>query len=211
VQIQPSYNMKIRPYIYLLLLIGACGYQPAPEKIATTDLKYATYTWYLSPNSEQWDFHLADYFHVDSTGHFELIRHDTFLTKHTYFKGVLTDSTRQMVDSLLLANKFFPGLSIAGIFDSLPLTYDGLTSFLDYKIRDSAQIRLQYLNHSSVVPKNILYLSDWLDTIISSTVVAQTDSFSMGTYLDILKIISSKDVPPPPGKSVQFVAPKTKH
>jgi len=33
----------------------------------------------------------------------------------------------------------------------------------------------------------------------------------MGTYLDTLKMISSKDVPPPPGKSVQFVAPKTKH
>lgn len=203
--------MKIRPYIYLLLLIGACNYPPAPKKMATTDLKYATYAWYLSPNSEQWDFHLADYFHVDSTGHFELIRHDTFLTKHTYFKGVLTDSTRQMVDSLLLANKFFPGLSTAGISDTVFLVYDGFTYLLDYKMIDKAQTKIQYFNSSSVIPQNIQYLTDWLDTLISGTAATQTDSFSMGTYLDTLKMISSKDVPPPPGKSVRFVAPKTKH
>lgn len=87
----------------------------------------------------------------------------------------------------------------------------GLTYFLNYKIVDSAQIRLQYIHHSSVAPKNILYLSDWLDTIISRTVVAQTDPFSMGTYLDTLKMISSKDVPPPPGKSVRFVHPRDRH
>jgi hypothetical protein len=203
--------MKIRPYIYLFLLIGACSYPPAPKKTTTTDLKYATYTWYLSPNSEQWDFHLADYFHVDNTGHFELIRHDTFLTRHTYFKGILTDSTRQMIDSLLLANKYFPGLNITGILDTLPLTYDGLTSFLDYKIGENAQIKLQYIHQPSVVLKNILYLSDWLDTLISGTAATQTDSFSMGTYLDTLKMISLKDVPPLPGKSVRFDSPKAKH
>jgi hypothetical protein len=116
-----------------------------------------------------------------------------------------------MIDSLLLANNFFPGVSTAGISDTLILTYDGLTSFLDYKIRDSAQIRLQCLNQSSVVPKNILYISDWLDTLIFRTVDHKTDSFSMGTYLDTLKMISSKDVPPTPGKLVRFVSPKTKH
>jgi hypothetical protein len=203
--------MKIRPYIYLLLLIEACGYPPAPKKIATTDLKYATYTWYLSPNSEQWNFHLADYFHVDSTGHFELIRHDTFLTKHTYFKGILTDSTRQMIDSLLLANKYFPGLNSAGILDTSPLTYDGLTSFLDYKIGENAQIKLQYINQLSVVPKNILYLSDWLDTLISKTAKTQLDNFSIEDYIDTLKQISSPNLPPPPGKRVRFVYPRVRY
>ncbi|MDX2282176.1 MAG: hypothetical protein NW218_21485 [Saprospiraceae bacterium] len=203
--------MKIRPYIYLLLLIGACSYPPAPKKIVTTDLKYATYVWYLSPNKEQWDFHLADYLHVDSTGHFELIRHDTFLTRHTYFKGVLTDSIRQIVDSLLLANKFFPGLSTAGIFDTVFLVYDGFTYLLDYKMIDKAQTKIQYFNSSSVIPQNIQYLTDWLNTLISGTAATQTDSFSMGTYLDTLKMISSKDVPPPPGKSVRFVHPRNRY
>jgi hypothetical protein len=76
---------------------------------------------------------------------------------------------------------------------------------------DKAQTKIQYFNSSSVIPQNIQYLTDWLDTLISGTAATQTDSFSMGTYLDTLKIISSKDVPPPPGKSVRFVAPKTKH
>jgi hypothetical protein len=203
--------MKIRPYIYLLLLIGACGYQPAPKKTATTDLKYATYTRHLSPTSAQWDFHLADYLHIDSTGHFELIRHDTFLTKHTYFRGVLTDSTRQIIDSLLFANKYFPGLNRAGILDALPLTYDGFTYLLDYKMVDKAQTKIQYLNTSSVIPQNLQHLTDWLDTIISKTAVTQIDSFSIGYYEDTLKMISSKDVPPPPVKTVRFDSPKAKN
>lgn len=204
--------MKIHPwFLFLLLLLTACGYQPAPKKISTTYLKYATYIWYLSPTSEQWDFHLADYLHVDSTGNFELIRHDTFLTRHTYFKGTLNDSTRQIIDSLLLANKYYPGLNSARILDSLPLMYDGLTSFLDYKIVDSAQIRLQYINQLSVVPQNIVYLSDWLDTLISKTAVTQIDSFSIGPYVDTLIKISSYDLPPPPGKRVRFVSPETRH
>lgn len=193
--------MKIRPYLCLFLLIGACSYPPAPKKIVTTDLKYATYTWYLSPNREQWDFHLADYLHVDSTGHFELIRHDTFLARHTYFKGTLNDSTRQIIDSLLLANKFSPGLSTAGISDTVFLVYDGFTYLLDYKMIDKAQTKIQYFNSSSVIPQNIQYLTDWLDTLISRTAATQTDSFSMGPYLDTLKMISSKDVPPPPIKT----------
>lgn len=203
--------MKIHPwFLFLLLLLTACGYQPAPKKISTTYLKYATYIWYLSPNSEQWDFHLADYLHVDSTGNFELIRHDTFLIKHTYFRGVLTDSTRQIIDSLLLANKYYPGLNSAGRLDSLPLTYDGLTSFLDYKIGDSAQIKFQFINQSSAVPKNILYLSNWLDALISKTAMTQVDSFSIGPYMDTLIKISSYDLPPPPGKSVRFVHPRNR-
>lgn len=210
--LQPLYSMKTRfGFLFSLLVLTACSYPPAPKKIVTTDLKYATYVWYLSPNKEQWDFHLADYLHVDSTGNFELIRHDTFLTRHTYFKGTLNDSTRQIIDSLLLANKYYPGLNSAGIFDSLPLMYDGLTSFLDYKIVDSAQIRLQYINQLSVVPQNIVYLTDWLDTLISKTAMTQIDSFSIGPYVDTLIKISSYDMPPPPGKSVRFVHPRNRY
>ena len=171
----------------------------------------------MNQDSYQWEFHLADYLHVDSNGHFKLIKHNPdSLDKHFYFSGTINDSIRQILDSLLLENKFHPEIRTDGLPDSPLLVYEGFTYLLDYKLIDKAQSKIQYSNSSSRTPENILSLTAFLDIVINKTQSNKIDSFSIHPYIDTLKKISSYALPPPPkppppnDKSLRFIPPKTR-
>ena len=207
--------MKPLPYILFFLLFAACRHPRESKKIVITDFKYSTYTWHVNQNSYQWEFHLADYLHVDSAGHFKLIKHNPdSLDKHFYFSGTINDSIRQILDSLLLENKFHPEIRTDGLPDSPLLVYDGFTYLLDYKLIDKAQAKIQYINSSSRTPENILSLTAFLDIVINKTQSKRIDSFSIKPYTDTLKKISSYNLPPPPkrappnDKSIKFIPAK---
>jgi hypothetical protein len=209
--------MKPLPYIFCFLLFAACRHPHENKKFVTADFKYSTYIWHINQVSDQLEFHLADYFHVDSSGHFNLIKHNPdSLDKHFYFSGTINDSIRQILDSLLLENKFHPEIRTDGLPDSPLLVYDGFTYLLDYKLIDKDQAKIQYIKSSSRTPENILSLTAFLDIVIKNTQSNKIDSFSIKPYIDTLKKISSYYLPPPPkrpppnDKSLRFISPKTK-
>jgi hypothetical protein len=209
--------MKILSYILFYLLFAACKHPLENKKFVTTDFKYSTYSWHMNQDSYQWEFHLADYLHIDSNGDFKLIKHnpDTF-DKHFYFSGTINDSSRQIIDSLLLENKFHPEIKTDGLPDSPLLVYDGFTYLLDYKLIDKAQAKIQNINSSSRTPENFLSLTAFFDIVINKTQSNNIDSFSIQTYIDTLKKISSYNLPQPPkrpvpnDKSFRFIPPKTR-
>ena len=207
--------MKILPYILFVLLFGACRQSQENKKFRTTEFKYSTYIWHLNQDTYQWEFHLADYLHVDSIGHFKLIKHNPdSLDKHFYFSGDISDFTRQIIDSILLENKFLPEIKTDGIADTPLIVYDGFTYLLDYKVINRDQAKIQYVNTSSRTPENILYLTSFLDTLIDKIQTNKIDRFSIKSYTDTLKKISSYNLPPPPkrappnDKSIKFIPPK---
>ena len=209
--------MKLLPYIFYFLLFAACRHPQENKKFVTTDFKYSTYTWHINQDSYQWEFHLEDYLHVDSNGHFKLIKHNPdSLDKHFYFSGTINDSIRQIIDSMLIGNKFLPEIKTDGLPDTPLIIYDGFTYLLDYKIINKTQAKIQYINSSSRTPENIIFLTSFLDTLINKTHSNKIDSFSIKSYIDTLKNISSYNLPPPPeppppnDKSLRFTPPKSK-
>lgn len=205
------------PYISLLLLFIACRQPQDNKKLATIDFKYSSYLWHINHDSNQREFYLANYFHIDTNGQFKLIRHTTFLDNPQYFRGTLNDSIRQIIDSMLLENKYHPEIKTDGLPDTSLIVYDGFTYLLDYEIVGKGRTIIQYINSSSRSPKNILLLTSLLDTLISKTQLNKIDSFTIETYIDTLKKVSSYNLPPPPkrpppdDKSLRFIPPKTKH
>jgi hypothetical protein len=209
--------MKPLPYIFYFLLFAACKHPHENKKFVTTNFKYSTYTWHINQDSYQWEFHLADYLHVDSNGNFKLIKHNPdSLDKHFYLSGTINDSIRQIIDSMLLENKFLPEIKTDGLADTPLIIYDGFTYLLDYKIINKAQAKIQYINSSSRTPENIIFLTSFLNNLINETQSNRIDSFSITPYIDTLKKISLYNLPPPPqqlppnDKSIRFIPPKKK-
>jgi hypothetical protein len=182
----------------LCLLFTACKHLQETKKFVITDFKYSTYTWHINLDSYKWEFYLGDYFHVDSNGQFKLIRHSASLDKHQYFNGTLHDSIRQIIDSILLENKFNPEIRTDGLADTPLIIYNGFTYLVDYSILGKTRTKIQYINSSSRTPNNILFLTSFLDTVISKTKLNRINNFSIETYIDTLKKISSYNLPPPP-------------
>lgn len=209
--------MKLLPYIFYFLLFAACRHPQENKMFVTTDFKYSTYTWHINQDNYQWEFYLANYLHVDSNGHFKLIKYNPdSLDNHFYFTGIINDSIRQIIDSMLIENKFLPEIKTDGLPDTPLIIYDGFTYLLDYKIINKTQAIIQYINSSSRTPENIIFLTSFLDTLINKTHSNKIDSFSIKSYIDTLKKISSYNLPPPPeppppnDKSLRFTPPKTK-
>ena len=209
--------MKILPYILFFLLFIVCRHPQENKKFVTTDFKYSTYTWNMNQNSYQWEFHLADYLHVDSNGYFKLIKHNPdSLERHFYFNGFVNGSTRQIFDSILSENKFLPEIKTDRLPDTPLIVYDGFTYLLDYKIINRTPVKVQYINSSSRTPENILFLTFLLDTLINKMQSNKIDSFSIESYLDTLKKISLYKLPPPPKRpppnnnSLKFIPTKTR-
>lgn len=211
--------MRILQYIFPFLLFCSCKHPQENRDFAITDFKYSTYIWHINQESNLWEFHLADHLHVDSNGHFKLVKHNPdSLDKHFYFSGTINDSIRQIIDSILLENKFLPEIKIDGLQDTPLIVYDGFTYLLDYKIINKAQTKIQYINLSARTPKNILLLTSFLDSVISQRIFKKIDSFAIEEqYIDSLKKISSYNLPPPPkrpppyDKSLRFIPPKKEH
>jgi len=215
IQTLRAIKMKLLLYILFFLLFAGCKHSQEDKKFETIDFKYSTYIWHLNQDSYQWEFHLADYLHVDSNGYFKLIKHNPdSLDKHFYFSGVINNSIRQTIDSIFLENKFIPEIRTDGLPDTPLIIYNGLTYYLDYKITNKAQAKIQYVNSSSRTPENILFLTAFFDTLINKTQSNKIDSFSIQLYIDTLKKISLYNLPalpkqpPPNGKSLRFIPAK---
>jgi hypothetical protein len=210
--------MKMLVFISLVLLFACCRHAQINKKFLAADFKYSTYIWHISEDGYKREFHLADYLHVDSNGNFKLIRHGAVLDTHEYFSGTLNDSVRQIIDSILSNNKYHPQIKNNQLPDTPVLIYDGFTYLLDYKLKDKAGVKIQYINASSRTPENILFLSAFLDTIISNTVDKKIPGFLIEkSYIDTLKKISSYNLLPLPiqpsfsDKSHRFIFRETKH
>lgn len=124
-------------------------------------------------------------------------------------------SLNQDINSVLKNNRFFPTIRTDGIVDDTTfIIYDGFTYLLDYRpTQEGSRVRIQYLNTKSKTPENILFLTNLLDTFAFTTTKNTVDSFSIGSYLDTLKKISSYDLPPlpispPANMKIKFKIPK---
>ena len=179
--------MKLLLSISLIVILSACGHALKNNNFFNVDLKYSSYLWHLNSETNKNEFYLATYMNIDSNGKYKLIRHTTFLDNPQYFTGTLSDSFRKVIDSILLGNKYFPEIRKDGVPDTPFLVYDGFTYLLDYKIIGKDRTKVQYINSSSRTPKNILFLTSLLDTLIFKTQGNKIDSFSIGSYMDALK------------------------
>lgn len=202
---RPSY------FVIFLLFLTACKQKQDKVEIVNTDLKYSSYLWHINPTSDKWEFYLASYLHIDSSGHFKLIRHDTFMDSAKYLSGTLDSHTRKIIDSVLVNNKYFPTV----MPDTPLLIYDGFTYLLDYELTGGNRAKIQYINSSSRTPENILFLTSLLDKEVYSSNLTKIDRFNIDDYTDTLMKVSSNDLPPPPIKAtplnnIKFIAPKAK-
>jgi len=203
--------------ISLIIILSACGHTLESKNFLNADLKYSSYLWHLNQETNNFEFYLATYIHIDSNGKYQLIRHSTFLDNPQYFSGTLNDSIRKIIDSMLIENKYFPEIRKDGLVDvdTTFLIYDGFTYLLDYKIIGKNRTKVQYINSSHRTPDNIIFLTSMLDTIIFKMPGNRIDSFSIGAYTDTLKKISSYNLPPPPKRppppnisTIKFIPPK---
>lgn len=198
-------------YISILFLFLACRQKGEDSRYKIIDLKYSVYTWNFIEVKNSWDFYLVDYFHIDTNGRFELQRRDFSLNKLEYFKGIINRDLRNDIDSILIDNKYFPKRNFHDSVDTNTIIYDGFDYLLDYKLKGKEQTKIEYINTDMRTPENILHLTSLLDTFILKIDAVKCDSFSIGTYLDTLKIISSRHLPPPPIKpTIKLVPPKIK-
>lgn len=197
--------------LFLLFPLAAGGQTFNKAKFKTSDFKYSVYLWHINLKSNKWDFYLASYLHIDSSGSFELLRHTNFSDKPKYFRGTFNEGLRKRIDSVLIKISYLPNLKTDNISDTPLMIYDGFTYLLDYKLIGSEQTKIQYINASSKTPKTILRFTSFLDSIVAKTKHTKCDSFSIGIYLDTLKKISSNNLPPVPIKpSVKYESPKIK-
>jgi hypothetical protein len=136
------------------------------------------------------------------------------MNKAQYLSGTLDNSTRKIIDSILLENKYFPVAKTDGVLDTPLIIYDGFTYLLDYKLKGKTRTRIEYINTAKRTSENILFLTSLLAREISNNRLNKIDSFSTNTYIDTLKKISSYNLPPPPIKAPskvdfpKFVTPK---
>ena len=206
--------MKLLLSISLIIILSARGHTLESKNFLNADLKYSSYLWHLNQDMTDLEFSLFSYIHIDSSGHYELIRHTTLHDNPQYFAGTLTDSVRKIIDSILYRNKYLPEIRKDGLPDTPLLVYDGFTYLLDYKINGKERTKVQYINSSLRTPDNILFLTSLLDTIIFKRQANKIDSFSIGSYIDTLKKISPYNLPPPPKPprpippNLKFVPPK---
>jgi len=207
--------MKLLLYISLVIILNACGQTVKNKNLLNADLKYSSYLWHLNEDMTDLEFSLFSYIHIDSSGRYKLIRHTTLHDNPQYFAGTLTDSVRKIIDSILYRNKYLPEIRKDDVVDTPFLIYDGFTYLLDYKIIGKDRTKVQYINSSSRTPDNILFLTSLLDTIIFKAQANKIDSFSIGSYIDTLKKISSYNLPPPPKRppppnipNIKFIPPE---
>jgi hypothetical protein len=207
--------MKLLLSISLIIILSACGHTLESNKFLNADLKYSSYLWHLNQDMTGLEFSLFSYIHIDSSGRYKLIRHTTLHDNPQYFAGTLTDSVRKIIDSILYRNRYLPEIRTDGVPDTPFLVYDGFTYLLDYKIIGKDRTKVQYINSSSRTPKNILFLTSLLDTLIFKRQANKIHSFSIGSYIDTLKKISSYNLPPPPKRppppnisTIKFIPPK---
>jgi hypothetical protein len=192
-------------FVILLFFLTACKQKQDKTEFANTDLKYSSYLWHINPDSDKWEFYLANYMHIDSSGHFKLIRHESFMDSAKYFSGTLDRQTREIIDSVLLNNNYI----LTTMPDTPLLIYDGFTYLLDYKLKGKNRAKVQYINSSSRSPENILFLTSLLDREVSYRHLTQIERFNIDDYIDTLIKVSSYNLPPPPIK-IKFIPPKTK-
>ena len=107
--------MKLLFYISLIFISSACRQKLKNKNFLVTDLKYASYLWHLNQGMNDFEFYLATYIHIDSSGNYKLNRHSTFLYNPQYFGGTLSDSIRKIIDSMLFENKYFPEIRKDGL------------------------------------------------------------------------------------------------
>ncbi len=198
---------QLLKYSGFLFLFLACKQRIDRTKFKTDDLKYSVYTWNFNTKTNKMNFYLADYLHIDAKGSFQLFRHPFQEDKPEYFNGITNDKWRFDIDSILVENKYFPEIKPGNNLNTPSIIYDGFTYLLDYKLKGKEQTKIVYINSNLRTPENILWLTSYLDKIISSTKHIKCDSFSIGKYLDTLIKINSFNLPPPPMRTITKLEP----
>lgn len=204
--------MKCTLFIILIFLFTACTQKQNKQEFECADLQYSAYLLHFNGDNNKWEFYLANYMHMDSSGQFNLIRHDAFMDTTQYLTGILDDPTRKIIDSVLLENNYFPAITANVISDTPIIIYDGFTYLLDYKLKGKDRVKIQYINSPSRSPQNMRFLTAILDKEIAAARLKKIAPFYIKQYTDTLIKISSSGLPPvpvgaPPLQKIKFIPP----
>ncbi len=180
-----KFKSCILTIVVIAILYTGCKNKENKEGI---QFQYSAYSFHFNEEKEIMEFYLAYYFKISEDGNYKIFKHSTFMDIPKYFKGKFEIDDKENIDSLIInINNSQPII----IPDTPLLVYDGFTYCLDYKIGNKATGKIQYINSRSRCPENIYTLTAKLDALILNTRKNETDSFSLGAYIDTLKKISS--------------------
>ncbi len=176
------YNkMKTLLFIIFSLTLFSCNQRPT-KALVTENFKYSAYSWHINPQIDTFEFYLAHYIDINKSGHFILMRHDSFMDTQKYFEGDISNTLFKLIDSTFRSEDFKTDYSwkVDGGF-----TYDGFTYCIDYKKADNNnRKKIQFIPNNS--PQQIKTLITILDSVIFRATKA-SDSINLKEYSEQLK------------------------
>ena len=174
----------------IFFAIFACNRPKERKPIKIQDLKYCAYTWYVREDRNK--FYMAHYLEIDSNENYILLRHDTFLDKPKYFRGVINRPIRDLIDATL-------GDSIyQNIYSFNPpnsAIYDGFDYYLDYLKEKGERDTIQFIPSRS--PNKIQILAAQLDTLIYFSERTEIQAFNLNTFESYLIKLDTERTPLP--------------
>lgn len=151
---------------YLLIAVSlaffACKQDSRRDIWTIDELKYSAYSWHMKSDTPT--FYLAHYIAIDKTGHYDLMRHETFMDVPKYFTGDISDTLAKEINNILTTGNYYTDYSIKPE-DSF--IYDGFTYCIDYKKKDSLPKKVQFTPNKS--PDRIKHIGQLLDKLIYSS------------------------------------------
>lgn len=177
------YKMRPLLFITLILTLFACGRQNPTGKSLTKRFKYSAFLWHLSPDNDSFNFYLAHYIDIDQDGHFELMRRDSFMSKPKFFKGILPDTIRKLIDTTFAKDSFKTDYKW-NVNDGF--VYDGFTYRMDVENPDSINLKKIFFIPNKA-PSQINRIAIRLDTLIYDIKGKSVDTFDTYLYQEQLK------------------------
>ena len=165
--------------------------------MVTDDLKYSAFYWHFNEEKNVMEFYLDHYINIKKNGTYVLMRHDNWMDKPEYSKGIVDTNMLNLIDTIFLNSNYQFDYSVDL---ENPVLYHGLTYCFDYSLKGENKREIQFIPPYS--PDKLKLLGSMLDTLISKAIVKDIDTFSLKGYEDRLSKISFPNLPslpsPPP-------------
>ncbi|MBL7804910.1 MAG: hypothetical protein JNL02_14310 [Saprospiraceae bacterium] len=173
--------MKSLLFITFSLTLFSCTQRPT-KALVIENFKYSAYSWHINQEVDTFEFYLAHHIDINKSGHFVLMRHDSFMDTPKYFEGDINDNLFKLIDSTFRSEDFNADYSWK-VNDGF--LYDGFTYCINYKKTDNNyRKKIQFIPNNS--PQQIKTLITLLDNVIFQATKA-SDSINLKDYSEQLK------------------------
>jgi hypothetical protein len=200
--------MKLICFLLIMICI-ACNNTSRKKNTTLLQLKYSAYVWQQQQNTNEGDFHLLKYFHVNNLGRYCLLTNYLEAgASHGFLSDSLDLKTMQLIDSILIRVYNQYHRNSLNFKDTFNLVYNGPTSYLDCKLSNNENLKIKYIKNSIHTPTNILFVDSIIEQLFNRPLNSNRVVVSIGTYLDTLKNLDLAKLPSISSEKIKFLKPK---